>query len=129
MKKAGIILGIAIVMITMFLFVQQIYHPPLPIDTISAKEVIKKLEESDSNIVELVEEDEHIWYITKTEGKGTLTTDESIKEMIGAKGWTFKEKDGSGLFFEKDGERLIVTTEMWSSKYVLVKVPSEFKNL
>lgn len=33
--------------------------------------------------------------------------------MIGSNGWEFKEKDGAGLFFEKDGERLVATTEMW----------------
>lgn len=46
--------------------------------------------------------------------------------MIGSKGWKFKEKEGSGLFFEKGDEKLIVTTEMWTGKYVLVKVPENY---
>lgn len=49
--------------------------------------------------------------------------------MIGSKGWEFKEKDGAGLFFEKDGERLLVTTQMWTKKYVLVQVQNKFKEL
>lgn len=49
--------------------------------------------------------------------------------MIGSNGWEFKEKDGAGLFFEKDGERLVATTEMWGKHYVLVNVQSKFKDL
>ena len=43
--------------------------------------------------------------------------------MVKQKGWSFKDKEGSGLFFEKNSERIIVTTEMWMRKYVLIKVP------
>ncbi|PTQ55333.1 MAG: hypothetical protein BSOLF_2436 [Candidatus Carbobacillus altaicus] len=39
------------------------------------------------------------------------------------------KKDGAGLFFEKDGEELIITTQMWTEKYVLVKIQSKFKDL
>lgn len=53
------------------------------------------------------------------QGKGY----EHIKNMIRGKGWTFVEQEGSGYFFEKDGQKLIVTTEMWTRKYVLAKVP------
>ena len=53
-------------------------------------------------------EGEAIWYITRSDGN----VDEKIKKMITAQGWTFKEKEGAGLFFEKDGELLIVTTQM-----------------
>ncbi len=125
MKKIGIILGVTIVMMAVFLYIKQSYYPPLPINTITPKEIIKKLEQSDQKVVELVEEDGVIWFITKAKDSNV---DENIKDMISEKGWTFKEKEGSGLFFEKAEERLIVTTEMWSSKYVLVKVPITFKD-
>ena len=128
LKKIGFIIGIMIVIIAMFIFVNNSYYPSLPIANSSAKEVIGKLEESDSKIVEIVVEDDTIWYITRTDNQGILLADENIKQMIGSNGWEFKEKDGSGLFFEKDGERLIVTTQMWTKKYVLVKVQSKYKN-
>ena len=54
-------------------------------------------------------------------------SDENIKQMIGSNGWEYKEKDGAGLLFEKDGKRLIATTQMWTKDYVLVKIPSNFK--
>ena len=52
--------------------------------------------------------------------------DEIIIEMMNEKDWVFKEKEGSGLFFEKQGEELIVTTEKWTSNYSLVDIPMKF---
>lgn len=105
------------------------YYPSLPIENLTAKEVIEKLEETENKVVEIAVEDDTIWYFTRTENEGILIADENIKQMIGSNGLEFKEKDGAGLFFEKDGERLVVNTQMWGKHYVLVKVQSKFKNL
>jgi len=35
-----------------------------------------------------------------------------------------KQKDGAGIFFEIQGNRLIVTTQKWTSNYVLVQIPT-----
>lgn len=123
MKKVGFILGIAIVFIAVFIFVNKLYYPSLPIENLSAKEAIDKLKESESKIAEIAVEGDFIWYITRNENKGISIADENIKQMIGSYGWEFKEKDGAGLFFEKDGRRLIATTQMWTGNYVLVKIP------
>lgn len=127
MKKVGFILGIVIVMIGLFIFVNKLYYPSLPIEKLSAKEVIGKLKESDSKIAEIAVEGDFIWYITSSGNKGISIADENIKQMVVSNGWAFKEKDGAGLSFEKDGKRLIATTQMWTENYVLVKIPSDFK--
>ena len=127
MKKVGFILGIAIVIIAVFIFVNKSYYPSLPIEHLSAKEAIEKLKGSESKIAEIAVENDSIWYITSSENKGISIADENIKQMIGSNGWEFKEKDGAGLFFEKDGKRLIATTQMWTGNYVLVKIPGNFK--
>ncbi|MDR7080505.1 hypothetical protein J2Y03_005592 [Neobacillus niacini] len=127
MKKVGMILGLFIAVIAVFVFINKLHYPTLPIDDISAKEVIDILKESDSKIAEIAVEGDSIWYITSSENKGISIADENIKQMIGSNGWEFKEKDGAGLFFEKDGKRLIATTQMWTGNYVLVKIPSNFK--
>ena len=129
MKRIGIILFIVAVIAVVFIFVNKTYYPSLPIENLSAKEVIGKLENSNEKIVEIATDDDSIWYITRSGNAGILTADENIKQMISSNGWEFKEKDGSGLFFEKDGERLIVTTEIWTKKYVLVQVQNKFKEL
>ncbi|WP_453996096.1 hypothetical protein [Bacillus nitroreducens] len=130
MSKGGFIsLFILLVIFAVFIFVNKSYYPPLPIENVTAKEVIEKMKETDRKVVEITVEDDAIWYITRTENEGISIADENIKQMIGREGWNFKEKDGAGLFFDKDGERLIATTQMWSKYYVLVKVQSKFKNV
>ncbi|WP_186580295.1 hypothetical protein [Aquibacillus kalidii] len=128
MKKGLFIFGFVIVIIVGFIFVNKSYYPPLPIENLTAKEVIQKLKKSDNKVVEIAEEDETIWYITKNENEGIRKADENIKQMIISNGWEFKNKDGAGLFFKKNEERLVATTQMWSENYVLVKVDSKFKN-
>lgn len=92
MKKVGFfVIGIVIVIVAAFLFViaNKTYYPALPIDHLSAKEVIKKLEESEDKVVEIVIEDNAIWYITRTENQGILKADENIKQLVSSNGWEF----------------------------------------
>ena len=127
MKRIGIILGIFVVIAAVFIFVNKSYYPSLPVESLSAKETIEKLNKSDEKIVEIAKDDKSIWYITKNGEDGILTVDENIKKMISTKGWEFKDKMGSGLFFENDDEQLIVTTQMWTKKYVLIQLKNKFK--
>lgn len=127
MKKVGFLLGFVIAIICVFIIVNKLYYPSLPIENLSAKEAIEKLKESDSKIAEIAVEGDFIWYITSSENKGISIADENIKQMVVSNGWEFKDKDGAGLFFEKDDKSLIATTQMWTGNYVLVKIPSNFK--
>nr|WP_144928310.1 hypothetical protein [Paenibacillus bovis] len=127
MKKVGLILAIVIVMIGVFIFVNKLYYPTLPIENVTAKEAIHKLKESDSKLAEIAVEGDYIWYIISSKNKGIDFADENIKQLVAANGWEFKDKAGAGLIFEKDGETLVATTQMWTKKYVLVKIPSYFK--
>ncbi|MGD6900245.1 hypothetical protein [Bacillus infantis] len=127
MKKAGLIFGIAIIIIAVFFFVNKLHYPSLPIKNVSAKEAIEKLKESENKKAEIAVEGDSAWYITSSKNRGKSIADENIKQMIRSNGWEFKEKDGAGLFFEKDGRRLIATTQMWTGNYVLVKIPADFK--
>lgn len=127
MKRIGIILGIFVVIAAVFIFVNKSYYPSLPIESLSAKETIEKLNKSDEKIVEIGTDNNSIWYITKIGVDGILTVDENIEKMFSAEGWEFKEKMGAGLFFEKEDEKLIVTTQMWTGKYVLIQVQNQFK--
>lgn len=123
MKRVGILLGAVVVIVAVFMFVNKSYYPSLPIDNLSAKEAIEKLRNSDETIVEIATDDDYTWYMTKSQSG----VDENIIRMIGVNGWEFSVKDGAGLFFEKDGERLIVTTQMWTGNYVLIQVQNKFK--
>lgn len=123
------ILGIVVVIAAVFVFVNKSYYPALPIENVTAKEAIGKLENSDETIVEFATDDDSTWYITKNKNEGISIADETIKKMIASKGWEFKAKEGSGLFFEREDPQLIVTTQKWTKKYVLVQVQNQFKEL
>ena len=124
MKKILTTIGLIVVFVGVFGFYNKLYYPSLPIETISKKEVIDKLNDSDKKIIQLTSEKGKVWYIVNERNQSSV--DEIIKEMMNEKGGSFKEKDGSGLFFEKQGEDLIVTTQKWTSNYSLVDIPMGF---
>lgn len=55
-------------------------------------------------LAELAGEGGARWYIARMDG-GVGSVDEAVRRMHEAEGWTFTDKLGAGLFFEKDGER------------------------
>ncbi|UOQ84415.1 hypothetical protein [Gracilibacillus salinarum] len=109
-------------LVLMFVAFEQLYYPAMPIDSISKKEVLDIMEHSTANIVKITEEEKADWFITET-GAGSEGV---FKEMLGNKGWNFQKQDGSGYFFVKDAETIIVTTQNWTGEYLLVKVPDKW---
>lgn len=98
-------------------------YPALPADVESTpKEAVQKLNESDQPFAEISKDDGATWYIMKN----SEDVNKQIQDFISSKGWAFKEADGNSLFFEKDDDTLIVSTEMWTGDYRLVKVPAHF---
>ncbi|MFJ7979886.1 hypothetical protein ACIQ1D_06200 [Lysinibacillus xylanilyticus] len=124
MKKVLLTIGIIIFLVGAFMFYNKLYLPSLPIENISKKTVIEKINDSETRMVKLSNENGQEWYVIKE--RDTSVADEMIKEMLNQNGWTFKQKDGNGLFFERHGESLIVSTQMWTGNYVLVKIPINF---
>ncbi|MGE8036176.1 hypothetical protein [Lysinibacillus sp. NPDC093692] len=124
MQKVIVSIGLIILLVGTFVFYNKFYLPPLPIESISKKTVIEKINDSETRMVKLRKENGKEWYVLK--GENISTADEMIKEMLDQNGWVFKERDGRGLFFERHGENLIVTTQMWTGDYVLVDFPADF---
>ncbi|MFJ7951727.1 hypothetical protein ACIQZG_09390 [Lysinibacillus sp. NPDC096418] len=124
MKK--IISGLVAILLVAgtYIFANKLYYPQSPIEHLSAKDILHKLRDSNEDIAMLSKEDNWTWYVTRSNNNGILEGDKKIKEMISKKGWAFKDKNGSVLSFEKNGRQLIVTTERWTGKYVLFKVPN-----
>ena len=52
----------------------------------------------------------------------------SIELLMSNNGWTLTQIEGNSLFFKKRNEVLLVSTQMWTNKYRLVKVPAYFTN-
>jgi|SRR5690625_4343276 len=123
MNKKWIIFSLVFIFIIVLtiILLNKWHYPSLPIESVSPKEAIQKLNKSDEMLVEIAKEDDATWYIINN----SEDVNENIKQYISKDGWTFKEFDGNSLFFEKNDETLIVSTQMWTSKYRLIKVPAK----
>lgn len=45
-----------------------------------------------------------------------------LKERMHDKGWNFVEQEGSGYFFESEGERIVITMKQWKHSYIIFSV-------
>lgn len=113
----AIILGVAA-------YNSKFYYPTLPIESISKKEVLQSINDSSEPIVKIANEDGYDWFITRS-NQGEYR--ETFKEMLGEHRWEFEYQEGSGYFFKKEDETLIVTTQMWTGEYVIVQVPQDWE--
>lgn len=46
-----------------------------------------------------------------------------VKDFMQEKGWAFKEQMGSGLIFEKDGDKIVVETRQYTRNYFVWSIP------
>ncbi|MFT9816537.1 hypothetical protein [Lysinibacillus sp. NPDC056185] len=124
MKKMLLTIGIIIILVGAFVFYNKLYLPPLPIENLSKKAVIEKINDTEKQLVKLSNENGYEWYVINE--RNISVADDMIKKMVSQNGWIFKHKDGNGLFFERHGENLIVVTQKWTGDYLLVKIPVNF---
>lgn len=102
------------------LFYFKSYYPDLPIDTVSKREAIDKVNNANQPIVRLTEENGNEYYISKMQqGKAY----DHLKQMMSDRGFVFKEQMGAGYIFQKESVEVIVEGQMWSGKYVIFQVP------
>jgi hypothetical protein len=98
------------------------YYPNLPTDVISKREAVEKIENSSDQIVVLAVDDNYKWLVFKgNQSDGEIR----LIEMMKIDGWEFVQQEGAGYFFIRDGEKNIVTSQMWTGKYVLYKIAKD----
>jgi len=125
MKKISIIILLITALVGAYIFINKLYYPALPIDTISKKEVLDRLHQSDEKIVFLTTENGKEWFII--DERNQVNRAEIMTDMLQNYGWAYIEQMGSGFFFEKQNEILIVTTQKWTGNYSLVDIPTNYK--
>ncbi|WP_301172463.1 hypothetical protein [Brevibacillus nitrificans] len=97
-------------------------YPALPFDSVSKSTVVSLLQENPNDRVKLLAVDgEYVWYGTKA-SQGLAA--ERLKSTLEAKGWLFLQQEGSGYFFEKDREKIVITSQMWNREFVFFKAPN-----
>ncbi|NQF17574.1 hypothetical protein HPY31_27305 [Brevibacillus sp. HB1.3] len=113
-------LGFSFIMIA---YVSLLWHPALPFDSKSKREVTELLGENAGTIVKLTTEENVDWYGYGPQAN-QATAAEAMKRAVTEKGWTFIQQDGAGYFFERGSEKLIITSQMWTGNYVLFRIPA-----
>lgn len=100
----------------------KITPPNLPFNGLPKQAAVQLLEQSDQQLVKLMETEDVIWYGYKgNQGDGG----DALKDHFLGNNWKFVDQMGAGYFFEDEqGNRNTVTSQMWTGKYVLYKVPA-----
>jgi len=76
-----------------------------------------------------------VWMNETANGNGLYLTKvkqpiEVIKERMQKEGWTYVRQEGSGYFFEKGNQEVVVTTKIWPNRnYVRISVENNVVNL
>ena len=119
MKKWSYVL-LCLLIVYGVLIYRDIFHPSLPIDSVSKNEVLDKVNKSSGDIVKVAEEEGYQWYIAEMD-EGEVYDD--LKVLMKNKGWHFKEQTDSHFIFESKQGEIAVSSIMWTKKYILFYFP------
>ncbi|WP_028594003.1 hypothetical protein [Paenibacillus assamensis] len=78
---------------------------------------IVKLNFINEEIVQFSEQPEK--YVMKIDNN-----EEIFKKYMREKGWVYQDKLGAGLIFEKNKEKITITSRMYSKEYIIYSIPS-----
>lgn len=96
------------------------HYPELPFSNKTKNEVANLATNSTLPLSKITQEDGYIWLVTDDSED---IAEESLKKRLQKNGWEFVEKNGSGYFFERNGERVMIESEKWTSNYLLFQLP------
>lgn len=120
MKKASLVLLAFILLTVGYVYLNKLYYPPVPFESLHKKELVAKGKEAVNELVFVTSENDYDWYIVNMDS--SQTTGELIQQVAAEHDWQFIEQLGSGYLFEKNDKQLIITATMWSRNFQLVKV-------
>lgn len=119
------VLFLILITVMLMLFNNRYYLPPLPFDNLSKKEVYQTARDN-SGLTYLTTNRGHNWYIMR--GNALDGSNELIAQLK-QQGYTFKEQMGAAYMFASsdESETLIVSSQMWTGKFVLFQLPEEIR--
>lgn len=123
-KKAFIVSIIIFIVLIISIKNYYWFYPPPPIDSITSKEAIERLEESENGFVKIATEENYDWY---------LSVDFNMMEYyiyhpLMLKGWAYTGMSdtttGYERFHSKDGVTLKLEVYSWVKGYQFLKIYS-----
>lgn len=132
MKKVGVLFSLAVLGLAVYLFVTRTYYfyPMFPVSNLSARTVVALFDRSGEDVVRIAELEDYTWYLTESDkDEGYANADKKVVQFIESKGWDYKEKVGSAFIFQNVEEELIVSTQMWTEKYITIQVENKVEDI
>lgn len=127
-KLTSISVGLVIIilLITIISFYYKLYLPDLPMEGVTKRQAYEKIFNEHNAIMFLTDQGDSNWYIYN--GPQKLGDTELIKRLK-TLGYTFIEQMGSGYIFTKENsqDKIVVTSQQWTSKYILYRAPNEVR--
>ncbi|QRG66477.1 hypothetical protein [Brevibacillus choshinensis] len=123
LRKWHVAITSLFILLGVFIFAHRphMFYPNLPFSSVPKETVVSLLKEKPSDtIIQLAFEDGYVWYGANADHGLEI---EKLKSDMDANGWKFMKQDGSGYFFTKGSEKIVITSSMWSSEVVLFKAP------
>jgi len=108
-----------IVCINVALFMK-FHYPELPFTNKTKDEVVHIATTSNLPLRKVTQQGGYVWFITDDALEEAV---QSLKQRMTNNGWHYVEQDGSGYFFEKDSEKVVIESHQWTSNYLLFQLP------
>ena len=118
----GLLLIVTLGMLA-FLYTAKLHLPPLPFEGMSKKQGYE-LATDTPGLAFMTEHDGFNWYIYNG---GLASGVEELITKLEKAGFSYHEQMGSAYFFthSNHSDKLVVTSQQWSSKFVIFQLPEE----
>ncbi len=123
LRKWHVTITSLFILLGVFIFAHRPHflYPDLPFSSVPKETVVSLFKEKPSDsIIPLAFDDGYVWYGANADHGQEI---EKLKSKLEENGWRFMKQDGSGYFFKKGSEKIVITSSMWSNEFVLFKAP------
>ncbi|AIG25227.1 hypothetical protein EGH10_07695 [Brevibacillus laterosporus] len=118
MKISGKVGCVLIGFLVVYLWIIHLPYPPLPIASMPVEQAMAMVKEHPEQLVNIGKEEGYVYYMMEGTQKEAA---DKVKQQMAQKGYQFVEKQGAGYFFERNGQKQVITSNMWTGNYVILK--------
>ncbi|QDX92746.1 hypothetical protein EEL32_22660 [Brevibacillus laterosporus] len=113
-KVIWVLLGVFVV----YLWIDNLPYPPLPLASMPVERAMAMVKEQPDHLVNIGKEGGYEYYMMEGSQKEAA---ELLKHKMDKNGYRFVEQQGAGYFFDRNGQKQVVTSNMWTGNYVILK--------
>jgi hypothetical protein len=120
MKKLVLSISILFTLCVIVIFSTKFHYPKLPFPDKTKHEVAQLATSSDLPLSKVTQQNGYVWFVTDDSHKEALV---SLKHRMTQNGWEFVDQHGSGYFFKKGNEKVLIESQQWTRNYLLFQLP------